>query len=265
MSEVFSLHAGDSPLLISVPHDGWQIPTDIVHLMNGVGRGIPDTDWHVAELYEFAKEIGASMIVANFSRYVVDLNRSADDTQLYEGQAAPGLCPLQTFDGAEIYLDPVEIDNAARVAAYWRPYHDQLAQTLTELRERYGYALLWDAHSINSVVPQLFDGELPVLNIGTWEGRSCAASISDAIAAAADQSDYDFVCNARFKGGYITRHYGDPAKAVHAVQLELAQRSYMNERTLQFDRDLAAKLRVTLKAMLTAFLQAARDEQARSK
>lgn len=265
MSQVFSLHAGDSPLLISVPHDGWQLPPDIVQYMNGVGRGIPDTDWHVAELYEFAREMGASVIVANYSRYVVDLNRSADDEVLYADQPVSGLCPLQTFDGADIYLDPIDIDHASRVADYWRPYHDQIVQTLAQLRERFGYALLWDAHSISSHVPQLFDGELPVLNIGTWDGRSCATSISDAIAAVADQSDYDFVCNARFKGGYITRHYGDPENAVHAVQLELAQRAYMHEGTLQFDRDRATKLRVTLKAMLNAFLETARDEQAKAK
>ena len=257
MSEVFSLHRGSSPLLISVPHDGWHLPTDIVQFMSGAGRAIPDTDWHVAELYEFAKESGASIIAAKMSRYVVDLNRPADDASMYENQLATGLCPLQTFGGADIYLDPIEIDHAARVEQYWRPYHEQLSQTLSELRDEHGYALLWDAHSINSEVPALFAGELPVFNIGTWDGRSCAPALSDAVMTAASQSEHEAVLNARFKGGYITRHYGDPEKNIHALQLELAQRAYMHERTLEFDREKAVKLRATLKAMLSAYEDAA--------
>jgi N-formylglutamate deformylase len=257
MSDVFSLHAGTTPLLVSVPHDGWQIPTDIVQYMSGVGRGIPDTDWHVAELYDFVKERGASMIVANFSRYVVDLNRPADDASLYDGQPATGLCPLQTFAGTDIYLDPIDIDHAARVASYWRPYHEQIAQTLAQLRAQHGYALLWDAHSITSYVPKLFLGELPVLNIGSFDARSCATQLSEAVLAVANDSSYEAVLDGRFKGGFITRHYGDPENKVHALQLELAQRAYMDERTLKFDREKAADLRVTLAAMLDAFEEAA--------
>jgi N-formylglutamate amidohydrolase len=258
MSKVFSYRAGSSPLLISVPHDGWQIPTEILQYMSGAGRGIPDTDWHVAQLYDFASQRGASMLVAHYSRYVVDLNRPADDTALYPGQRATGLCPLQTFSGADIYLDPIDIDHSARVEAYWRPYHDQLARSLAELHEQYGYALLWDAHSIASCVPQLFDGELPALNVGTWDGKSCAAALATAVMSAATASDYDAVLNGRFKGGYTTRHYGDPANGIHALQLELAQRTYMHEITLDYDRDKAAKLRATLNAMLDAYEGAAR-------
>ncbi len=258
MNEVFSLHRGNTPLLISVPHDGWHIPAEIVQHMSGAGRAIPDTDWHVAELYDFAKANGASMIVAKMSRYVVDLNRPADDASLYKDQIATGLCPLQTFAGADIYLDPIEIDLDARVAVYWRPYHESLAQTLDELREQHGHALLWDAHSIASSVPALFDGELPVLNIGTWDGRSCGATLANAVMSVAKQSDYAAVLNGRFKGGYITRNYGNPESGIHALQLELAQRAYMHERSLDYDREKAAELRVTLKAMLDAYQVAAK-------
>lgn len=257
MSKIFSFHQGTTPLLVSVPHDGWQIPGDIVQHMSDAGRSITDTDWHVAELYDFVKELGASMISAEFSRYVVDLNRPADDTQLYDNQNTPGLCPLQTFGGADIYLDPIEVDKASRVETYWRPYHDQVAKSLSEIREQHGYALLWDAHSIPSEVPALFDGELPVLNIGTYDGRSCAAEIAAAVMSVAEASPYDAVLNGRFKGGYITRHYGDPKNGVHALQLELAQRAYMHEQTLEFDRAKAAELRATLKAMLDACQEAA--------
>ncbi|MGI9271764.1 MAG: N-formylglutamate deformylase [Woeseiaceae bacterium] len=257
MSDIFSLHRGNSPLLISVPHDGWHIPTDIVQYMSDAGRAIPDTDWHVAELYEFAKEMGASMIVAKMSRYVVDLNRPADDAAMYEDQLATGLCPLQTFAGADIYLDPIEIDQQARVEQYWRPYHEQLANVLAELRDEHGHALLWDAHSINSEVPSLFAGQLPIFNVGTWGGRSCAPQLADAVMAVATQTEHDAVINARFSGGHITRYYGDPEHHIHALQLELAQRAYMHERTLEFDHVKAAGLRATLKNMLNAYQDAA--------
>mgnify|MGYP001821295839 CR=1 FL=1 len=257
MSKVFEFFEGSTPLLVSVPHDGWQIPADIVQHMSEAGRAITDTDWHVAELYGFVKASGASMIAANFSRYVVDLNRPADDAELYPGSNTPGLCPSQTFAGADIYLEPIEIDRAARVANYWQPYHDKIRTTLQKLKDQHGHALLWDAHSIPSQVPSLFDGELPVLNIGTWDGRSCAPKLSDAVMAAAGQSDYDAVLNGRFKGGFITRNYGDPDAGVHALQLELAQRVYMHERTLEFDREKADTLRATLRSMLEAYQEAA--------
>lgn len=259
MSKVFELHEGTSPLLISVPHDGWQIPMDIVQHMSEAGRAIADTDWHVTELYNFARASGASILSANFSRYVVDLNRPADDAELYPGSNTPGLCPQQTFAGADIYLDPIEIEHATRVADYWQPYHDQVKATLQTLKENHGYALLWDAHSIPSKVPSLFDGELPVLNIGTWDGRSCAPALSDAVMAVAGQSEYSAVLNGRFKGGFITRNYGDPENDIHALQLELAQRAYMHERTLELDREKADKVRATLQSMLDAYQEAARQ------
>ena len=259
MSKIFDYHEGSTPLLVSVPHDGWQIPMDIVQDMSDAGRAIADTDWHVTELYDFVKASGASLISANFSRYVVDLNRPADDAELYPGSNTPGLCPLKTFAGADIYLDPIEIDQDGRVATYWQPYHDKIRATLQRLKQQHGYALLWDAHSIPSKVPSLFDGELPVFNVGTWDGRSCASALADAVMAVAEQSDYDAVLNGRFKGGFITRHYGDPANGVHALQLELAQRVYMHEQTLEFDRANADKLRVTLRAMLEAYQEAARQ------
>ena len=257
MSDVFTFHEGDTPLMISIPHDGWQIPSAVVQYMTGEGRGIPDTDWHVSQLYEFARDRGASMLVANFSRYVIDLNRPADDSAMYAGQLSTGLCPTRTFAGDEIYAEELEIATDLRIERFWRPYHDKLAVTLARLKERHGYALLWDAHSIRSEVPALFDGELPVLNLGTWDGQSCDPAIADAVMATATASPYAAVMNARFKGGYITRHYGQPKEQVHAMQLELAQRAYMNEKTLEFEEDRAAGLRDTLDRLLGSFQGAA--------
>jgi N-formylglutamate amidohydrolase len=257
VTDTYTFYSGQSPLLISVPHDGRLLPTEIESLMSEAGKSIPDTDWHVARLYEFAKELGASTIAANYSRYVVDLNRPADDAALYEGQIATGLCPLTTFAGEEIYAGEVAVDAESRINTYWRPYHDKIKATLMELRATHGYALLWDAHSIASRVPTLFDGELPVLNIGTWDGRSCDANIADAVVEVATRSPYDAVFNARFKGGYITRRYGQPDKNVHAIQLEVAQRAYMDEATTAFDADKASQLRGSLRGMLDAFTKTA--------
>jgi N-formylglutamate amidohydrolase len=259
MSSVFRQHAGDMPLLISVPHDGRDIPDDIASRMSDVGLSIPDTDWHVAQLYEFAIEMGASIVVALCSRYVVDLNRAADDAALYPGQIATGLCPLQTFSGAAIYSSGgvEDSEKALRVEQYWRPYHQHIRKTLDALRARHGYALLWDAHSIPGVVPRLFDGELPELNLGSNDSTSCDRSIEGAVAAVATASRYRVAINGRFKGGYITRHYGEPENRVHALQLEIAQRAYMDEESTVFDAAKADDLRDILQQMLQAFLHAA--------
>lgn len=259
MSDVFRFVAGDSPLLISVPHDGLAVPADILARMTPAGAALPDTDWHVAELYAFARELGASMLVASYSRYVVDLNRPASDESLYPGQLATGLCPEQTFAGEDIYasggVDAAEV--AARTDAYWKPYHDQLAATLSALRERHGYALLWDAHSIPSEVPRLFDGELPALNVGTFGGRSCAARLEEAVTAVAADSPWSHVLNGRFQGGFITREYGAPSEQVHAVQLEIAQRVYMDEASSAYDEQKASWLRDTLRRMLETYIKEA--------
>jgi len=259
MSPVFRHHAGDLPLLISVPHDGRDIPDDIRGRMTEAGRSIPDTDWDVARLYEFATNLGASTVIANFSRYVVDLNRSVDDVSLYPGQVATGLCPEYTFAGEAIYCSG-GVDNdekSRRVIQYWRPYHDHIRETLASIREQHGFALLWDAHSIPSAVPRLFDGLLPELNLGSNGGASCKSAFEEAVLAVAITSPFDVVLNGRFKGGHITRHYADPENGVHALQLEMAQRVYMCEETGSFDTKKAAVLRDTLQKMLNAFLGAA--------
>ncbi len=262
MSGVYDFRAGHSPVLVSVPHDGREIPEDIADHMTAAGLSIRDTDWHVAELYAFAADAGASLIKANYSRYVVDLNRPANDEALYPGQLATGICPMESFAGEPLYADGFELSAAAkaeRIRTYWQPYHDRIASTLDELRARHGYALLWDAHSIPSRVPRLFDGELPVLNLGSNDGVSARAGIVAAVHDVATSSAFTDVLDGRFRGGYITRHYGNPAGGIHALQLELAQRAYMDEATSAFDRKKAAAITPTLANMLKAFLGAAGD------
>ena len=259
MIDVYNLQEGEQPLLISVPHDGCHLPGDMQERMTAAGLAMPDTDWHVAQLYDFARDIGASLLVANYSRYVVDLNRSSSDEILYPGQLTTGLCPLQTFSGDDIYEvgDVTEDEKKQRIETYWQPYHDQLERMLHAMRVKFGFALLWDAHSIRSAVPSLFDGQLPELNIGSNDGQSCAVSIETALVDVARASSYETVVNGRFKGGYITRHYGSPASGIHALQLEIAQRTYMNEETTEYEAHKARRVRATLHRLLQAFLDAA--------
>lgn len=260
MTDAFSFAAGNSPLLISIPHDGRALMPGQELRMTEAGRAIPDTDWFVRKLYDFAGDVGASVIAANYSRYVVDLNRPADDAALYDGQMSTGLCPLKTFAGDEIYIAGETATTAEqndRVLQYWHPYHDKILSTLEELRNEHGVALLWDAHSIASEVPLLFPGVLTDLNIGTNGGRSCAKPLESAVMDIADGSAFSAIVNGRFKGGYITRNYGDPENGVHAIQLELSQRCYMNENQLSYDADLAVSVGNTIKQMLIAFIEAA--------
>jgi len=259
MSDVFDFHAGERPLLVSVPHDGRVVPDDISERMTNAGRRLPDTDWHVARLYELAPDIGASMIVARYSRYVVDLNRPSDDAALYPGQLATGICPIRTFAGDAIYADegPDDAERASRIERYWRPYHDRLARSLADIRQRFGYVLLWDAHSIPSRVPSLFEGVLPELNLGSNDGASAGAGVADAVMAVVSDRGFDGVLDGRFKGGYITRHYGAPQRGIHALQLEIAQRAYMDEATGCYAGAPAERLWRVVQDMLDAAQDAA--------
>jgi len=255
---VFQLHRGTAPLLISLPHDGEVIPEALKARMVESARRAPDTDWHVSRLYDFARELGASILVPRYSRYVVDLNRPPDDTSLYPGQNTTGLCPAVQFSGEAVYLDgqsPDEAEVAERVELYWRPYHQTLVAELDRIRGEHGRAVLWEGHSIRGEVPFLFEGRLPDLNLGTSGGKTCLPELQAALEGLlAAQSDYDWIANGRFKGGYITRHYGDPEIGVQAVQLELSQRNYMDEDSFAYDEAKAARLQPLLRKLLSATL-----------
>ena len=255
---IFTLHRGTAPLLISLPHDGSAIPDALAARMTPEARRAPDTDWHVSRLYAFARDLGASLLAPRHSRYVVDLNRPPDDVSLYPGQNTTGLCPVVRFSGDPVYLPgqtPSEDEVGQRVETFWRPYHDALREELERLRAVHGRVLLWEGHSIRGECPFLFDGRLPDLNLGTAAGASCAPATQARLEAVlAAQTDFDWVANGRFKGGYITRHYGDPAHGVDAVQLEISQRIYMDEDTFAWDEARAARTQPVLRALLDAGL-----------
>ena len=258
---LFELHRGEAPLLVSLPHDGTAVPEALAARMTPAARAVPDTDWFVSRLYAFARGLGASVLVPVHSRYVVDLNRPPDDVSLYPGQNTTGLCPAVRFDGEPVYLPgqaPDADEVQARVETYWRPYHDALAEELARLHARHGRVLLWEGHSIRGTVPFLFEGRLPDLNLGTAAGASCAPALQARLEAVlAAQSEYSWVANGRFKGGYITRRYGRPAQGIDAVQLELAQSTYMDEDAARYDEARAARLQGVLDALLRAGLGSA--------
>ncbi|NUS39802.1 MAG: N-formylglutamate deformylase [Lysobacter sp.] len=256
--DTYTLHHGSAPLLVSLPHDGSEIPPDLAARMTTSACRAPDTDWYVSRLYAFAKELGASVLAPRHSRYVIDLNRPPDDTSLYPGQNTTGLCPVVQFSGEPVYRvgetpDAAEID--ARIERYWRPYHAALEGELQRLRAQHGRVVLWEGHSIRGECPFLFEGRLPDLNLGTADGRSCSPLVQARLAQVLQgQSRYDWVVNGRFKGGYITRHYGDPANGIDAVQLEISQRIYMDEDSFAWDDGRTAEARTMLRRLLEAVL-----------
>ncbi|MGE4436650.1 N-formylglutamate deformylase [Achromobacter sp.] len=258
MSDIYHFSRGTAPLLISIPHLGSQLPDAQRARMTKVGLQSGDTDWHLDTLYRFADALGASVLGARYSRYVVDLNRPPNDESLYPGQTKTGLCPTHTFRGEALYLNHAALtddEREHRLQTYWLPYHAKLREELDRIRAEHGTVLLWEAHSIASVLPRLFDGKLPDLNLGTAGGASCAPDILDAVTAILPGCGYTSAVNGRFKGGYITRHYGSPAEDIHAVQLEMCQSTYMDESyPYAYQPDTAAKVIPVVEGMVRAAL-----------
>ena len=253
----FEFKAGSIPILVSMPHAGADIPDDIAARLAPCALEKADTDWHLPELYGFLGEMGASTIAARWSRYVIDLNRPPEDTNLYPGMDTTGLCPVDTFGRERLYRAghaPSEAEVQLRLERYWRPYHQQLRAELDRLLALHGKVVLWDAHSIASVVPRFFEGRLPDLNFGTASGSSCDPALSDAVIATARAAEhFSIALNGRFKGGYITRRYGQPAANVHAIQLEMCQCLYMDESApFGYRPDLACQVQPALRQMIAA-------------
>ncbi len=232
VSALFTLHKGASPLILSLPHSGTHVPQDIARNLSQTGRALADTDWHVPRLYAFARAVDVTWIEAKTSRYVVDLNRDPGGASLYPGQASTGLCPRLSFAGEPLWQQHCAPDAeqiAQRKEAFFAPYHAALAAQIERVKARHGFAILYDCHSIRGTVPRLFKGTLPDLNLGTDNGQACDASLQSAVEQVMAAAPFSHVSNGRFRGGWITRHYGRPQEGVHALQMEIAQRTYMDE------------------------------------
>ncbi|MGO9816945.1 MAG: N-formylglutamate deformylase [Acidocella sp.] len=228
---LFTLRRGKAPLILSMPHGGTEIPEEFAGCFVSGWRARKDTDWYIPALYAFAEALDATIIAANISRTVIDLNRDPSGASLYPGQTTTGLCPAETFAGEPLYASalPDEAETARRLALYFRPYHAALEGEIARLRAKHENIVLYDCHSIRSHIPRLFPGELPQLSIGTNGSTSCAPEYEALVAEICARSGFSWVLNGRFKGGWITRHYGNPQAGVHAIQMELAMRGYMDE------------------------------------
>ena len=256
---IYMLHRGHTPLLVSLPHAGTHIPEALHAALQPRALQVEDTDWFLDRLYGFAIDMGASLIVPEHSRYVVDLNRPSDNRPMYAGANNTELCPTRFFTGDALYLDgraPSAAEVQQRVATYWQPYHHALRDELARLKAEHGHAILFDGHSIKSELPWLFEGKLPDLNLGTADGAACAPALRDALAGLLQaQTRFTVAVDGRFKGGHITRHYGQPAMGVHAVQLEKCWSTYMRETPpYEWDAARAARLQPLLRQMLQTML-----------
>lgn len=269
MTGWLTVRTGASPLIVSLPHTGTQIPPSIERQLTGPWLARKDADWWIDQLYDFAAGLDATIVHTAISRTVIDVNRDPSGASLYPGQATTGLCPMTTFDGEPLYKNgepgPEEIE--ARRAAYFAPYHDALETQIARVRKLHRAIVLYDCHSIRSAIPRLFDGLLPEMNIGTNAGQSCDPALTATIAARAGASGFSHVVNGRFKGGWITRRYGAPERGVHAVQMELACRGYMYEPLgavtekdwpAPYDKAKAEPMRKVLTGILTACIEFAK-------
>ena len=268
---------GEAPLIVSLPHTGTDIPAGIEARLVSSWLARKDADWWVDRLYAFAGELGATLVRTPISRTVIDVNRDPSGASLYPGQTTTGLCPIATFDGEPLYADgqaPDEAEIAHRRALYFEPFHSALRGEIARLRRRHSQVVLYEAHSIRSRVPRLFKGELPNFNIGVNGGMSCAPALTRAVEAACDRhASFSRITDGRFKGGWITRHYGRPDHGVHAIQMELACRGYMDDPETPltaanwpppYDPEQAARMQGALRDILTACLTFASDTSARA-
>ena len=253
-ADLYSCKRGTSALILSIPHSGVHLPAGLAPRMTPKARRLPDTDWRVDELYDFAAEMGATVLKAHYSRYVVDLNRPPGGETLYPDRPVTGFCPLELFDGTPVYRRGCEPDREEiehRLLTYWQPYHDRLEVELANSCERHGHAVLYDCHSIAPAVPRLFDGHLPALNLGTNHGSSCASAMQDSVTERLLDCGYTYAVNGRFVGGYITRHYGQPERARHALQMEIAYDAYMDGATPDtYSLHKAVRLKACLQRIL---------------
>ncbi|WP_170400108.1 N-formylglutamate deformylase [Ruegeria arenilitoris] len=257
--QVVSVHHGDGPIVLGQPHGGTYVPDDIAARLNDTGRALADTDWHINRLYEKILS-GATVVQSHVHRYVIDANRDPNGVSLYPGQNTTTLVPLTDFDGQPIWRDgqePSEDEIRQRRETFHVPYHAALAEELERVRAKHGVAVLFDCHSIRSRIPFLFEGMLPDMNIGTDGGVTCAPDIESIAYECAASSPYSTVLNGRFRGGWTTRHYGRPADGLHAIQMELAQSTYLTAEAAPWSYDTAKADR--LRRWLRDILEAIQD------
>ncbi len=253
-----SIHRGTKPLVVTLPHTGTRLPSQYSGGLTSEWLALRDTDWWIEQLYDFSADLGATVIRTSISRTIIDVNRDPSGISLYPGMATTELCPTTTFDGEPLYRTGFVLstqDIAERREQYFDPFHAAVRVEIERLRHKHEKVVLYDCHSIRSRIPRLFEGELSNFNIGTNSGTSADVALVGEIEAICDATNFSRVSNGRFKGGWITRCFGNPSNHVHAIQMELACRGYMQEPDAPlseanwptaYDPAFAAPIRTTL-------------------
>ncbi len=259
----FELLVGDGPIILAQPHGGTYVPSEIMAKLNDTGQALADTDWHIARLYD-GLCTNATIIKANFHRYVIDANRDPADVSLYPGQNSTSLCPLTDFNGSPIYksgMEPGADEIANRQRTWHAPYHHALQSQIERVKSIHGNAIVYDCHSIRLRIPFLFEGVLPDLNIGTDNGRTCSPGLQSLVQKLATSSPYSTVLNGRFRGGWTTRHYGQQQNGVQAMQMEITQQAYLEHERApwNYSEKKSASLRPLLKQILEALADHGRE------
>ncbi|MCP4788914.1 MAG: N-formylglutamate deformylase [Gammaproteobacteria bacterium] len=251
-----TVQQGHSPVIVSMPHSGTGLTPEVAQGLTAAAAQLPDTDWHIPALYQMAQTLGVTSVCANYSRYVIDLNRPLDDAPLYTSPTT-GLFPHILFSEEPVFgpnLAPSQAHREACKTHIWQAYHSALDAQLQRIKQQYGYAILLDAHSIASQVPMLFSGQLPDFNWGTHGGKSCPDSLLQLARICVDQSRFSQVSNGRFKGGYITRHYGQPEQAIYAIQLELGQDTYLQDQGYELSADKLPHVQAVIRDLLQGLI-----------
>jgi N-formylglutamate deformylase len=250
------LPKGDAiPIVISVPHCGTAFPEELKSQYNSKLIEAPDdTDWFVDELYSFAMEMGMPMISAVYSRWVIDLNRDPESKPLYtDGRIITGLCPTTTFLGEPLYndqrTDVSQQEISRRLELYYRPYHQKVDDVLSGLRKQFGKVLLWDCHSIRQSVPTINNEKFPDLILGSADETSASKNLIDISLQTLGSGKYSLRHNSPFKGGYITRHFGQPSIDQHALQLEMSKVNYMDDSEMKLDTARTSEMQTLLKSL----------------
>lgn len=264
MREIFTIaepQAAEVPILLSVPHCGTHFPDEVrEYYAPDLIEAPDDTDWFVDKLYDFAPDMGMTMISARISRWVIDLNRDPEEKPLYsDGRIITGLCPTTSFFGESIYrdgrklVDPMEV--ARRRSRYFIPYHAKVQELLDGLRQRHGKVLLWDCHSIRQLVPTIQKEKFPDLILGDADGTSASPGLIEVALSTLDHSAYQTRHNFPFKGGYITRQFGKPGMGQHALQLEMTKVNYMDTSERTYDEEKAEAMRTILKSVFQKLIE----------
>lgn len=256
-----SVFEGNRPVILAQPHGGTYVPADILARFNDRGEALADTDWHINKLYDGLLD-DVTVVQSHIHRYVIDANRDPRDVSLYPGQNTTSLCPLCDFNGNPIYKqsrEPSCDEIERRRLRYYSPYHEALEHQVKRLKQKHKAVVVYDCHSIRSIIPFLFEDTLPDFNIGTNDGQSCGMELQASVEKiCSKQAVYSYVVNGRFKGGWTTRHYGQPDQGIHTIQMELAQSTYMQESApWNYDEQKAKNLRERLTQIIMELLESA--------